>query len=151
MWAYRSDLSKFTARTSILISRSQWHILSIYFYLVWLLLINHVCEHYTSSKLVKVQTHPTRNGGFLAKYDDPWAYHTELLWLPLCHILLAKAVRSLEVEVTMVESDVDICKAYMCVYLCLTSMIRNEVCRWTISHSLRKVSLDWIGQQTLPE
>lgn len=26
----------------------------------------------------------------------------------------------------MVESDVDICKAYMCVYLCLTSMIRNR-------------------------
>ena len=80
-------------------------------HLIW------ICEHYTSSKLLKVQTHLTRNSGFLAKQDDPWAHHTELLWLPLCRILLAKAVRSLEVDAAMVERVMWTYVRHICAYI----------------------------------
>lgn len=30
-------------------------------------------------------------------------------------------------------------------------MLRNEVYKWTSPHSLREVSLDWLGRQILPE
>ena len=61
------------------------------------------------------------------------SHRSRLDFLPLlCHILLAKAVSSLEVEVAVVESDVcgHMQGIYTRVYFCLTYMVRNEVYKY---------------------
>lgn len=77
----------------------------------------------------------------------------KLLWFPPSFLphTCSQELRSPEVRTVKMErmKCVDVLKTHMCLYPCLTFMVRNKVYWLTNPYNLSKMSLYWVGQQIL--
>lgn len=98
-------------------------------HLIW------ICDSETINDVVRVQPYQTTDGTLSRQHHDPWAYHADTA---LISSLFFTTYFQPSTEVTKVRTAtvermlcVDILKEHMCMYPCLTYMVRNEVYRWT--------------------